>query len=38
MENDAKIIRNNKYVYVNISKEQTMTWFQKKPRKTVENM
>jgi len=38
IENDAKIITNNKYKYVNISKEHTMIWFQKKPRKTVENI
>ena len=38
IENDAKIITNNKYMYVNISKEQTMISFQKKPSKTVENM
>jgi len=25
-------------VYINILKEQTMTWFKKKPRKTMQNV
>jgi hypothetical protein len=38
IEYDAKIITNNKYVYINISKEQTMTCYKEKLRKNMENM